>query len=61
MNIVRLLNVVQEGEAILILVWELVKGMDVLDYLNDHGGGVVVVVRDGGGGPPAACFFLCLS
>ena len=38
MNIVRLLNVVQEGEGILILVWELVNGMDVLDYLNSRGG-----------------------
>ena len=61
MNIVRLLNVLQEGEVrpahqlfdqntavphslvffpqdILILVWELVKGMDVLDYLNSLGG-----------------------
>lgn len=38
MNIVRLLNVVQEGEGILILVWELVKGLDVLDYLNSRGG-----------------------
>lgn len=64
MNIVRLLNVVQEGESILILVWELVKGKDVLDYLNDHGGGVAVVVRGGPvavvTGPPAAVFVFVL-
>ena len=39
-NVVHLLNVVQEGEGVLILVWELVRGLDVLDYLNDRGGHV---------------------
>lgn len=37
MNVVRLLNVLNEERGILILVWELVKGVDVLDYLNRRG------------------------
>jgi len=36
-SLCQLLNVVDHGD-LLILVWELVKGMDVLDFINHQGG-----------------------
>jgi serine/threonine protein kinase len=37
-RVVRLLDVVHEGEDLLVLVFELARGVDVLDYVNDSGG-----------------------
>ena len=34
----RLLNVVNHGQSLLILVWEYVAGVDVLDFINESGG-----------------------
>ena len=37
-RVVRLLNVVNDGEDLLVLVFELARGVDVLDFINDAGG-----------------------